>query len=100
MTQAVIVDAVRSPMGKGPRVAQHRGSDPQLGRDRHGWSATALQQSDGLSFELGCEFSPCLRHQTPSRSRRSVSEVSIKAREDHASPPQYKGRSGCVREWA
>src|SRR4051812_36240107 len=70
-------------MGKGAPVAQHRGRDPQLGRDLHGWSATALQQGNGLSLELGCEFSPCLRHQTPSRSRRSVSEVSVKAREDH-----------------
>lgn len=73
-------------MGKGPPVAQHRGRNPQFGRDLHGWSATALQQGNGLSLELGGEVSPGLRHQTPSRSRRSVSEVSVKAREDQQWP--------------
>ena len=69
-------------MGEGPPVAQHGGRDPQLGCDLHQGPTAAFQQGNGLAFELGCEFPPRLRHQTPSRSRRSVSEVSVKARED------------------
>src|SRR4051812_20645752 len=76
------LDGGRTAVEKGPPIPQHLRRDPQLGRNLHLRSAAALQKRDGLSFELRCEFAPRLRHQTPSRSQPSVSEVSTISRED------------------